>query len=92
MMIPVEKQYEQACNALDAVKAGAGITNHHFVLDPFLKYLSTHETEAKKFKHWMGLNKTIILEALEAPVVSPTKKLTLKTRPTFSQFSSILNS
>ena len=92
MMIPVEKQYEQACNALDAVKAGAGITNHQFVLDPFLKYLSTHETEAKKFKHWMGLNKTIILEALEAPVVSPTKKLTLKTRPTFSQFSSILNS
>jgi hypothetical protein len=38
------------------------------VLDPFLKYLSTHETEAKKFKQWMTLNKPIILEALEDPI------------------------
>jgi len=90
-MVPVENQYEQACNALDAVKAGAGITNHQFVLDPFLKYLSTHETQAKDFKQWMSLNKTIIIEALEAPVVSSTKKLKLNAAPVLSQFSSILN-
>tara|TARA_R110001599_G_scaffold350116_1_gene579667 strand:- start:5398 stop:6549 length:1152 start_codon:yes stop_codon:yes gene_type:complete len=88
MMVPVEKQYEQACNSLDAVKAGAGITNHQFVLDPFLKYLSTHETETKEFKQWMGLNKTIILEAIEEPV-TPNRSPIFNFTPTIPKLFSI---
>lgn len=88
MMVPVENQYEQACNALDAVKAGAGIANHQFVLDPFLKHLSTHTTESTDFKHWMGLNKTIILEALEAPV-TPSRSLILNFTPAIPRLFTI---
>ncbi len=32
LMVPVESQYEQACNAIDAVNSGAGVQARHFDL------------------------------------------------------------
>ncbi|MFT6827644.1 MAG: hypothetical protein ACI9Z3_001695 [Roseivirga sp.] len=66
MMVPVENQYEQACNALDAVKNGAGITSDKFALEIFLNYLSTHDDKNRDwFKSWVQSNKHIILKELE---------------------------
>ena len=45
MMIPVASQYEQACNAIDAEKAGAGITGANFDIGQLLEYLPKHQGE-----------------------------------------------
>ena len=39
LMVPVEGHYEQACNALDATKAGAGVSSDIFDLEILLDYL-----------------------------------------------------
>jgi uncharacterized protein (TIGR00661 family) len=53
MMIPIHNQYEQACNALDAVQAGAGIQADRFELNTFLDYLPTHEDKQEVFRDWV---------------------------------------
>jgi uncharacterized protein (TIGR00661 family) len=75
MMVPVENQYEQACNALDAVKNGAGIASDKFALEDFLNYLSTHDDKNRDwFKSWVQSNKPIILNELEKEVSKSTKE------------------
>lgn len=75
MMVPVENQYEQACNALDAVKNGAGISSDKFALASFLNYLSTHDAKNRDwFKSWVQSNKHIILKELEQEHTAPTKQ------------------
>lgn len=66
MMVPVAQQYEQACNALDAVKAGAGISSDKFDLGPFLAYLSTYKVEHNRFKDWVRLYESILLKEVES--------------------------
>lgn len=47
MMIPVQGQFEQSCNALDAIQAGAGIIHGSFdisVFDQYLQSLSEADT------------------------------------------------
>jgi hypothetical protein len=74
-MVPVENQYEQACNALDAVKNGAGIASDKFALEDFLNYLSTHDDKNRDwFKSWVQSNKPIILNELEKEVSKSTKE------------------
>lgn len=79
MMVPVENQYEQACNALDAVAAGAGIKANKFELGSFLTYISTSHTEHIHFKSWLPLYKTIILKEIES-FLPNTKRRSLKAR------------
>jgi len=55
MLIPVAGQYEQACNALDAVAAGAGISHFEFDFRLFNQYLLTHEFEANEMRTWVNL-------------------------------------
>lgn len=52
LMVPVEGHYEQACNAIDAQKAGAGITSAHFNIQKLQDYLHTHQSISKKFQPW----------------------------------------
>ena len=86
MMVPVENQYEQACNALDAVKAGAGISGKKFNLDSLLGYLSSHSSNNDQaFHYWMSRHKTIILEAIEQPL--PSTKAFTKPKLAFSLFN-----
>ncbi|MCE7994243.1 MAG: hypothetical protein HEP71_19810 [Roseivirga sp.] len=66
MMVPVAQQYEQACNALDAVMAGAGIHSDRFDLGPFLTYLSTPRPEHNDFKDWVRLQESILLKEVES--------------------------
>ncbi|MDI1322095.1 MAG: glycosyltransferase family protein [Algoriphagus sp.] len=53
MMIPVAGQYEQACNALDAVAAGAGIKSEEFDFGYFDQTLSKLNSVQKPFKNWV---------------------------------------
>ncbi len=63
LMVPVQNQYEQRCNALDAVKAGAGISADHFNLTPFLEFIEQY-TPDNRFRRWEERAESILLEAL----------------------------
>lgn len=52
LMVPVEGHYEQACNALDATKAGAGVSSEIFDLDILLTYLPDHKNIGEGFRSW----------------------------------------
>jgi uncharacterized protein (TIGR00661 family) len=64
MMIPTEGQFEQECNALDAVKSGAGISSTAFDLDKFLDYLPKHKNPNENFKKWIAKSKELFLKHL----------------------------
>ncbi len=52
LMVPVEGHYEQACNAIDGEKAGAGISSTHFDMEKLYHYLSNHQPVKDKFQKW----------------------------------------
>jgi uncharacterized protein (TIGR00661 family) len=63
MMVPVEGQYEQACNALDGQLAGAGIISESFDISQLVAYIPKHVPNSK-FKEWRGKTAAIFLEEL----------------------------
>jgi len=64
LMIPVEGHYEQSCNAVDAVKAGAGISATSFSMAQLIHYLPDYKDISATFKPWADQNKAIFLKAL----------------------------
>lgn len=66
MMIPVPKHYEQACNALDAKRAGAGITGNKFDLSAFLNYIPHHKDTRSDFQTWHSRSALLFLGEIEA--------------------------
>lgn len=64
LMIPVPKHYEQACNALDAKRAGAGITETKFDLSNFVNYLPHYQNVSSDFQHWQGQVSRIFLQEI----------------------------
>lgn len=52
LMVPVAGQFEQACNAIDAVKAGAGIQDDHFNISGLIEYSSEYSGVSSAFKSW----------------------------------------
>ena len=52
LMVPVEGHYEQACNAIDAMKAGAGVSSDRFEIDKLMKYLPDHKDVSTWFRPW----------------------------------------
>lgn len=52
LMVPVEGHYEQACNAIDAIKAGAGISSDRFEIDKLTEYLPDHKDVSSWFRPW----------------------------------------
>lgn len=65
MVVPVEGHYEQACNARDAVKAGAGITSKSFDLGLLLDYLPHHKSITDSFRTWADSAGNMMLAAME---------------------------
>lgn len=63
MMSPVEGQYEQACNALDAEVAGAGIKADSFNISNFIDFIPNYEPN-EQFKSWTSKTESIFLEEL----------------------------
>lgn len=55
LMIPPEGHFEQNCNALDAVLAGAGIQSNEFNLSKLLEYIPKHKKDQlKNFRTWVN--------------------------------------
>ncbi|MEM6642862.1 MAG: glycosyltransferase family protein [Bacteroidota bacterium] len=52
LMVPVQGHYEQLCNAVDAVRSGAGISSSTFDLQLLLDYLPRFNDVSKDFKSW----------------------------------------
>lgn len=52
LMVPVAGHYEQACNAVDAVKAGAGIASDTFDIEKLVEYLPAHKPTTEWFQKW----------------------------------------
>jgi uncharacterized protein (TIGR00661 family) len=66
LLIPLKNHYEQRCNALDAVRAGAGMTQKDFNLTPFLKFIEEGYTPNVGFAAWVSSAEEVILNELEA--------------------------
>ena len=64
LMVPVEGHYEQACNALDATKAGAGVSSEIFDLEILLEYLPNHKDLGDDFREWCNKAQDDFLKAL----------------------------
>jgi uncharacterized protein (TIGR00661 family) len=61
LMVPVEGHYEQACNALDAQKAGAGVSSSIFDPEVLLVYLPKHKDVGDEFRNWCDSTKSVFL-------------------------------
>jgi uncharacterized protein (TIGR00661 family) len=67
MMIPVAGQYEQACNALDAVASGVGIASRDFdfaKLDQNQKKMSDSSHYIKWADSWQAVFRELVAEAI----------------------------
>jgi len=64
LMIPVSGQYEQACNAIDAVKAGAGIRDDYFNITKLIQFLPSYNPKDKTFKKWYNQGAEMIVGLL----------------------------
>lgn len=74
LMIPVPRHYEQACNAIDAKRAGAGITGTNFDLTDFITYLPTHKDISRDFQAWHCRNTSIFLREVESLFNKPKRQ------------------
>jgi uncharacterized protein (TIGR00661 family) len=64
LMVPVSGQYEQACNALDAEQAGAGIQAENFNISRLIQYIPTYRNQSDSFRSWFSKGEEIILREL----------------------------
>ncbi|WP_266362169.1 glycosyltransferase family protein [Tellurirhabdus rosea] len=73
LLTPMPNHYEQRCNALDAVRAGAGVADFdRFNLKKLLDYLPTHDQRANEaFRHWQSQFPTLFLKALDSVLHQP---------------------
>jgi len=65
MMIPIQGQFEQTCNAIDAKKSGAGISGNSFNISEFLDYLPNHKSKSEIFRAWVQKSENLFLKYLE---------------------------
>ncbi|MGF1638069.1 MAG: glycosyltransferase family protein [Cyclobacteriaceae bacterium] len=65
LMIPVEGQYEQVCNAIDAANAGAGIYDSEFKIDRLISYIPHHKQSSQSFKTWEEKSEKKILAVFD---------------------------
>ncbi len=63
LMIPVAGQYEQACNAIDAVNTGAGVQSATFNVSILLEFMDRYFPNTD-FRHWVAKTETRFLEEL----------------------------
>jgi uncharacterized protein (TIGR00661 family) len=64
MMVPTQGQFEQECNALDAVKSRAGIASKEFDIHKLLEYLPKYRSVKDEFGTWTERAEEIFLEEL----------------------------
>ena len=64
LMVPVKGHYEQSCNAVDAVNAGAGVSSEFFDLEILLSYLPSYESVRETFHHWCEKTEHLFIKNL----------------------------
>lgn len=75
MMVPVKGQYEQACNALDAERVGAGIAAKKFKLGKLLTLITKHSAyKTDQFHNWLHMAKPMHIKEIEAFVPEQSKR------------------
>ncbi|MEZ0540802.1 glycosyltransferase family protein [Fibrella arboris] len=73
LMMPQPNHYEQACNALDGQRAGAGVASDSFDLDRLIGYVPQHDPKAnKRFRQWQSRVSGLFLASLNR-VANPEK-------------------
>jgi uncharacterized protein (TIGR00661 family) len=64
-VVPVEGHYEQLCNAVDAVRAGAGIRSSGFDIDRLRGALPHPGTQGTQFRAWVRRARPRFVEEIE---------------------------
>lgn len=73
LMMPQPNHYEQACNALDGQRAGAGVTSDQFDITRLISYLPQHDPKTtKRFRQWQSRVSGLFLASLNR-VANPQK-------------------
>ncbi|HTF05158.1 MAG TPA: glycosyltransferase family protein [Bacteroidia bacterium] len=67
-MVPVEGHFEQLCNAVDALRAGAGIYDRSFKISRFLEWLPTWSSKSLDFRQWEQQAETLFVRELKAAI------------------------
>lgn len=65
-MIPVEGHFEQRCNAVDAVRAGAGIRSSEFDLNRLQEFAPQYSERSEDFRAWVRRGRAQFLKEIEA--------------------------
>lgn len=73
LVMPVKGQYEQACNALDAVHSGAGISANHFDFLKFESFLQEKKPTYNNTKMWTDSFESKFQKILDAVAVAEVK-------------------
>ena len=74
LLVPVPGHYEQACNALDAARNGAGLAAETFDLDGFLDFLPSY-TPPAAFQTWVAGAESAVVGAIEAAAREARKRV-----------------
>jgi uncharacterized protein (TIGR00661 family) len=65
MLVPTGGHFEQECNAIDAVKAGAGVAEKSFNFQTLIDYFPEHQSKTAEFRAWADKADEIFLRHLE---------------------------
>jgi len=82
MAVPVQGQYEQACNALDAQISGAGIQKEKFDYTAFINYLNRHGDQHHPTTDWAESFNRLFLPLLDQ--MTKSKHQVTKEKPRFA--------
>jgi uncharacterized protein (TIGR00661 family) len=72
MIIPVHGHFEQACNALDALKAGVGMAARDFDFSRFIDYLPQYQSQQAVFRTWLACAPQLFVRELESVCPQPS--------------------
>lgn len=64
LMIPVDRHYEQFCNAVDAQKAGAGLHATEYNISRLINYLPFYHNDNADFQTWVAQAERIIIQSI----------------------------
>lgn len=67
LMVPVKGHFEQACNAHDAVRAGAGISSSSFDLRLLVDFIPKYNCQHEHFRNWCDRAPDLFLQKLTSP-------------------------
>ncbi len=65
LMVPVDGHFEQHCNALDGLRAGAGTMSTQFDIHELMALLPAYRRPAKRFRRWLRGAEARFVRAIE---------------------------